>query len=98
MSHAEQINQPIIDALAASTVSKAWDPTMYDRGLQAFERDLPELMKTHHRQWVIYHGERRFGPSESYEVLDLDCQNEGVVLGERVCRVIEPDVILDVTG
>lgn len=72
-----------------------YDPTLYDIGLRAFERDLPELMKLFAGQWVIYHGERRFGPSKSYQELDQACQREGVRLGERVCRNIKPEFRLE---
>ncbi len=70
-----------------------WDPEIYDVGLRAFERDLPELMKSHPRQWVVYHGERRIGPFKKLEQLDRACEAEGIHVWERVCRVVEPDVI-----
>lgn len=79
-------------------VSKAtWDPKMYDLGLRAFERDLPELMKTHHRQWVVYHGERRIGPATTFQQLDRICKEDAIPIGERVYRMIEPDHTFDVT-
>src|SRR4051794_11307481 len=73
----------------------SWDPKMYDVGLKAFERDLPELMKTHHRQWVVYHGERRIGPFKKLERLDQVCKDLDIPIGERVYRVVEPDMIED---
>jgi len=38
---------------------------MIARSQAAFRRDLPDLLKTHYRQWVAYHGEDRirFGRS-----------------------------------
>jgi hypothetical protein len=74
-----------------------WDPQVYDIGLRAFERDLPELMKTHARQWVVYHGERRIGPAKRFQKLDRVCEKDGIPIGERVYRMIEPDHTFDVT-
>ena len=68
-----------------------YDRTMYDRGVAAFERELPDLMKTHHRQWVIYHGDRRFGPSKSLRKLNAICKRAQIPVLERVCRVVRPD-------
>ncbi len=64
-------------------------PSIYERGLAAFERDLPELMKTHYRQWVIYHGERRFGPAKDPDELEAVCRREGFRLIDCVCRAIK---------
>ena len=75
-----------------------WDPKMYDIGLRAFERDLPELMKTHHRQWVVYHGERRIGPFKRLERLNKECEKLNLPIGEQICRVVEPDFIEDVVA
>jgi hypothetical protein len=72
-----------------------YDRSMYDRGVAAFERELPELMKTHHRQWVIYHGDRRFGPAKSLKKLEKVCKKERIPVLERVCRIVEPDLAFE---
>jgi hypothetical protein len=69
-----------------------YDPSVYERGLVAFERDLPELLKTHFGQWVIYHGDHRFGPAETFQELDSACQQKRIPIGEQVVRMIEPEV------
>jgi hypothetical protein len=74
-----------------------YDPSMYDRGVAAFERELPQLMKTHHRQFVGYRGDRRFGPVNTLRRLDSLFKKEHVPLGERVYRVVEPDTTFDIS-
>ena len=34
---------------------------MIQKSIDAFRRDLPELLKTHYRKWVAYHGDERIG-------------------------------------
>jgi hypothetical protein len=91
---------PEIEPHAASTSGEVvlplgYDPSVYDRGLAAFERDLPELIKTHYRQWVIYHGERRFGPSKSLEKLEAVCRRERIRLIDCVRRAIDVETPLE---
>jgi hypothetical protein len=75
-----------------------FDRVMYDRGVAAFERELPELMKTHHRQFVFYHGERRIGPFKTLRKLNAECRKQRIPLIEGVCRVIEPDLSFEVAS
>jgi hypothetical protein len=75
-----------------------FDRTMYDRGVAAFERELPELMKTHHRQFVFYHGEHRIGPFRTLRKLNAECRKQRIPLIEGVCRVVEPDVTFEVAS
>ncbi len=94
------MRSPEIEPHAASTsgdvvLPQGYDPSMYDRGLAAFERDLPELMKTYYRQWVIYYGERRFGPAETFQELEIACQRERIPLNEVVCRPIKRETPLE---
>ncbi len=89
--------QSFPDTVPQVALPPTFDRTMYDRGVAAFERELPELMKTHHRQWVIYHGDRRFGPSKSLRKLEQACKKEGIPVLERVRRIVEPDTTFDVS-
>jgi hypothetical protein len=41
--------QALPDMAPHVALPATFDRTMYDRGVEAFERELPELMKTHHR-------------------------------------------------
>jgi hypothetical protein len=98
------MNSPDVQSVQSSTSVPLqvevpiFDRTMYDRGVAAFERELPELMKTHHRQFVVYHGERRIGPFKTLRRLNAECRKQHIPLGERVCRVVEPDTTFDVSS
>lgn len=48
------------------------------RALDAHRRDLPELMKTHYRQWVAYQGDRRLGFGRSQLQLIQKYLREGI--------------------
>jgi hypothetical protein len=95
--HDQQTNmeRPVVAGTPASPIvvrSSGYDRSMYERGLVAFDRDLPELLKTHYGQWVIYHGDDRFGPAETFQELDSVCQAQRIPIGEQVVRMIEPEV------
>lgn len=58
----------------------------------AFRRDLPDLMKTHFRHWVAYHGDERVGFGRTqFELYDL-CRFRGLHEDEFVVRSIEPEM------
>jgi hypothetical protein len=65
-------------------------PPMIERSLAAFRRDLPELMKTHYRKWVAYHGDERIGFGKSQTELYQQCFRRGLTEEEFVVRNIEP--------
>jgi hypothetical protein len=60
------------------------------RSQQAFERDLNDLLKTHYRQWVAYHGDERVGIARSQTALFRQCRSRGLKDDELVVRSIEP--------
>lgn len=70
----------------------------YERGLALFERELPELMKTHYGKCVAYCGERRFGPADTFEDLEEECRRVGLKPNQAMYRVVEPDNILDIAS
>jgi hypothetical protein len=53
---------------------------------EAFRRDLPELLKERHGQWVAYHGARRVGFGASKAALWRECLQQGLE-DFLVCRV-----------
>jgi hypothetical protein len=67
-------------------------PPMIERSQAAFRRDLPELMKTHYRQWVAYHGDERLGFGRSQTALYQECFRRGLQEDEFVVRSIEPEM------
>jgi capsid protein len=66
-------------------------PPMIAQAQAAFRRDLPELMKTHYRQWVAYHGERRVGFARTKTELYQRCLKLGLSDWEFVVRSVEPE-------
>ncbi len=67
-------------------------PAMIERSQAAFRRDLPELMKTHYRQWVAYHGDERVGFGKTERELYEKCLRYGWTDEEFVVRSIEPEM------
>ena len=53
-----------------------------------FQRDLPELLKTHRGQWVAYSGSKRIALEPTEERLLKECQRLGYV--ECLTRKIYP--------
>lgn len=66
-------------------------PEIHERGCRAFTRDLPELMKTHYGKAVAYYGERRFGPTDTFDEVDAQCHDAGVDFNFVIFRVVEPE-------
>jgi hypothetical protein len=62
------------------------------RSQAAFRRDLPELLKTHYRQWVAYHGENRIGFGRTQFELYDECYRRGLHDDQFVVRSIEPEM------
>ena len=78
-----------------SSDQKTWTyevSPMIERSQAAFRRDLPELMKTHYRQWVAYHGDERIGFGRTETELYEECFRRGLKDDEFVARSIEPEM------
>jgi hypothetical protein len=67
-------------------------PPMIQRSLEAYRRDLPELMKTHYGQWVAYHGDQRLGFSRSKTALVQECLRRGIRDEEFIVDTVEPEI------
>ena len=65
---------------------------MIARSQAAFRRDLPELVKTHYRQWVAYHGEDRIRFGRTQFELYEECYRRGLHDDEFVVRSVEPEM------
>jgi hypothetical protein len=63
--------------------------------LEAFHRDLPQLLREHPREWVAYHGDRAIGFAASQVDLYERCLGQGFAEGEFLvqCVVSEPDIV-----
>jgi hypothetical protein len=84
-----------MEAKNVSTDSATWTfevAPIIAQSQAAFRRDLPELMKTHYRQWVAYHGDERIGFARNSFDLYEACFGRGLKRGEFVVRSIEPEM------
>jgi hypothetical protein len=66
-------------------------PPLIERGLEAFRRDLPELLKKHQGQWVAYSGDRRLGIGRSKIERYQRCFRQGLKRNEFVVEGIGPE-------
>ena len=64
---------------------------MIARSQAAFRRHLPELLKTHYRQWVANHGEDP-SSSDAWNSLYDECDRRGWHDDEFVVRSVEPEM------
>ncbi len=62
------------------------------RSLTAFRRDLPELMKTHYGQVVVYHGDQRLMIGSSATKLFQECLRRGLKRDEYVVMPVMPEL------
>src|SRR6266566_3120710 len=67
-------------------------PPMIELSLAAFRRDLPELMNTHYREWVAYHGEERVGFGKTEFELYQVCFRMGLTEEEFLVRSVESEM------
>src|SRR5262249_14129870 len=78
-----------------STDQKTWTyevSPVTEQSQAAFRRDLPELMKTHYRWWVAYHGDERIGFGRTQFDCYEECYRRGLKRGQFVVRSIEPEM------
>lgn len=67
-------------------------PPMMARSLEAFRRDLPELLETHYHQWVAYHGDQRLFFGRTQTKLYERCLRRGLEPDEFMVCSIEPEI------
>jgi hypothetical protein len=63
---------------------------MIERSMAAFRRDLPQLLKTHPRRWVAYHGDEQLGFAHRQTPLYQSCLERGLPHDQFVVCLIEP--------
>jgi len=59
-------------------------PSMESQSMDAFYRDLPELLKEHPRKWVAYHGDELIGVGRTQTELYHKCLRRGLKEDEFV--------------
>ena len=65
------------------------------RSVDAFYRDLPELLNEHERQWVAYHDDRRLGFGRTESELIQHCKRSGLNTDEVFIMVVDPSALTD---
>jgi hypothetical protein len=75
---------------------------MIQKSIDAFRRDLPELLKTHRGQWVGYHGDERFGFGRTETKVYQDGFRRGLTRNDFIVGFVEagafdPDEEFEVT-
>ena len=70
-------------------------PPMITLARQTYERDLPEMLKTHYMKWVAYHGDKRIGFGRTQTALYVQCLKMGLQEDEFIVRSVEPLLKLD---
>ncbi len=80
-------SQPDVERLLA--------PPIILEAQEAFLRDLPELLKERHGQWVAYHGAQRIGFGTTKSALWRECRRQGYedFLVRRIWPYPESDFI-----
>lgn len=75
---------------------------MIQKSIDAFRRDLPEMLKTHRGKWVAYSGDERIGFGKTQTELYRECFRRGLTRDDFVvCGVAEgtfdPDEEIEVS-
>ena len=85
------------DSMTDEERAAAWDalldgdpPPMITKSIEAFQRDLPELLKTHCGWWVAYHGDERLGFGRRETPLYQECLQRGLSRKEFIVWAIDP--------
>jgi hypothetical protein len=79
-----------------NTHDTAQKPTLGELAVQAFRRDLPQLLRERPGAWVAYHGDRRVGLAKTDLELYKLCARLGIPQDEYIVRPVElepPDVV-----
>ncbi len=63
---------------------------MIQKSIDAFRRDLPELLWTHPGQWVAYHGDERIGFGRTETELYQRCFARGLTRDDFIVGFTEP--------
>ncbi len=63
-----------------------------DQCLNAYRRDLPEMLVDHQGEWVAYHGDQRVGFGQSKTKLYQHCLDQGWSSSTFIVLRVFPDV------
>ena len=65
---------------------------MIQKALDRHRRDLPELLKTHPKQWVAYHGDQRLEFGRTKHKLYWKYRDRGLSREELIVLAVEPEL------
>jgi hypothetical protein len=63
---------------------------MIQKSIDAFRRELPELLRTHPGRWVAYHGDQRVGFGKTQTELYQRCFAQGLTRDDFIVGFTEP--------
>jgi hypothetical protein len=80
----------------ARPVGEDWGANpVFVRSLDAFYRDLPELLKKHCRKWVAYHGDECLGFARTETELYERSLRNGLKMGQFAVMYVHHGAMLD---
>jgi len=68
------------------------DKEVLQQAVRTFEAELPEMLKTHPREWVAYHGARRVGFGRSKTEVLKECMEQGIRYEQLLVRMVQPNI------
>jgi hypothetical protein len=77
-------------AVVIEDLMKAEPLPLVQKSIEAFRRDLPELLQTHRGQWVAYHGDERLGFGETETELYQRVFRRGLTRNDFVVGFVAP--------
>ena len=70
-------------------------PSMERQSMDAFYRNLPELLQKHYWKWVAYHGNKLIGVGRTKTELYGKCLQDGLKEDEFVVRLVSEMALSD---
>lgn len=83
----------LTDEERAAKIQKLMDSQplpMIQQSIDAFRRELPELLKTHRDQWVAYYGDERLGFGKTQTKLYQQGFRGGLTRNDFIVAFVEP--------
>jgi hypothetical protein len=88
----ERLAAPPSKSIFVEEAERARLGDLAEQATRTFWHDLPELLNTHRRQWVAYHGSKQIAiGKKKYELLQ-HCKELGFSRHEVLIRSIEPEM------
>jgi len=92
VDHKTEPRREFTDEERATKIQELMDSEplpMIQESIQAFRRDLPEMLKSHRGKWVAYHGDDRIGFGKTQTELYQKCFRRGLTRDDFVVCGVE---------